>query len=127
MTDDPTTDRIDMASAAGARLKPRPPLSAQEVDPTKLPFGLRSNSFCTIAWMVEPFEAIMVFADPALADRAQEICEAMNTLTTTHRDIDGLSEAIRRWADGAGLSAAIYDEPQEDLSQGVMAVSFEIG
>ena len=107
--------------------EPRPPLSAQEIDPTGLPFGLRSDAFCTTAWIVEPFEAVMVFADPALMDRAQEICEAMSALTTTHRDLDGLTDGINRWAEGAGLSASIFEEPRDELSRGVVAVTFEIG
>ena len=93
----------------------------------RLPFGLRSDAFCTVAWIVDPYEAVMVFADPVLIDRAQEICEEMNAMTTTHRDLDSLVAAVNRWAAAAGLSASIYDEPRDDVSTGVVAVSFEVG
>jgi len=119
--------RPDFASIADARAEPRPPLSAQEIDPTRLPLGERSDSFCSIAWLVDRFEVVMIFGDPALTDREQEICEAMNTLTSTHRSLDELVRGVNRWAEGAGLSASIYDDVDDEDMKGVLAVSFEIG
>jgi hypothetical protein len=75
---------------------------------------------------VEPFEAVMVFADLLLMDRAGLLCEEINVMTTTHRDLDSLSDALKRFADVEGLSVSIYEEPRDDISRGVLAVTFTI-
>jgi hypothetical protein len=108
------------------RSEPRTPLSTQEADPDRLPFGLRSDAICTIPWTVKPFEAVMVFADLLLMDRAGLLCEEINVLTTTHGDLDSLSDALRRLADVEGLTVSIYEEPRDDISRGVLAVTFTI-
>src|SRR5204863_8847127 len=104
------------------RPEPRTPLSTQEADPERLPFGLRSDAICTIPWTVEPFEAVMVFADLLLMDRAGLLCEEINVMTTVHRDLDSLSAAVMHLAEVEGLSASIYEEPRDDISRGVLAV-----
>ena len=110
-----------------ARPEPRPPLSAQEIDPTDLPFGERSDAICTIAWVTDGFEAVQLFINPALMERAEELCEAAQIWTSAHRDLDSLSRAILDYARNEGLSASIYERPPDDPSVGLVAVSFEVG
>ena len=110
-----------------ARPEPRPPLSAQEIDPTALDPDLRSDAICTLAWVTDGYEAVQLFANPALMDRAQTLCEAAQVWTSVHRDLDSLSRAILAYADAEGLSASIYERPPDDLSAGTVAVAFEIG
>jgi hypothetical protein len=110
-----------------ARPEPRPPLSAQEVDPTRLDPDLRSDAICTLAWVTDGFEAVQLFINPALSDRAETLCEAAQVWTSVHRDLDSLSRAILAYADQEGLSASIYEQPRDDLSAGTIAVAFEIG
>jgi hypothetical protein len=122
MSDDPTYPPI-----WDARPEPRPPLSAQEIDPTRLPADLRSDAICTIAWVNDGFQAVQLFINPVLMDRAEDLCETAQIWTSVHRDVDSLSRAILEYARAEGLSASIHEQPPGDLSVGLLAVSFEIG
>lgn len=88
-------------------------------------FG-RDDAACAIAWRVDDYEAIEVYVDPALSDRAAQICESVEVLSAAHRDIDTLSDAIETFAQGESLSASIYDRP-EDAPGGIVAVAFTLG
>jgi hypothetical protein len=99
-----------------------PAVSARD-DPGSI---TRDDAACAMAWQVGDYEVIEVYVDPALADRTDEICTTVEALSGDHRDIDTLSDAIRTFADGASLSASIYDRP-DDAPGGVVAVAFTIG
>jgi hypothetical protein len=107
--------------------EPRPPLSAQEIDPTRLPADVRSDAICTLAWLNDGFQAVQLFINPALMDRAEDLCETAQIWTSASRDVDSLSAAILDYARAEGLSASIHEALPDDLSTGVLAVSFELG
>jgi hypothetical protein len=86
----------------------------------------RDDAACAIAWQVEPYEVIEVYVDPALSDRADDICGTVEALSGAHRDIDTLSDAIQTFAEAESLSASVYEQPQ-DAPAGVVAVAFTIG
>ena len=86
-----------------------------------------TDAACSFAWRADGYEAISVFLDPVLLDRAAAICETVNALGGQHRDIDTLSDAIEQFAGGEGLSASIHEQPRDDLSAGLVAVSFTLG
>ena len=88
---------------------------------------IRDDAACAIPWLGDGFEAVQVYIDPALVDRQAEICSAVDGVCAAHRDIDGLSAAIATYADGAGLSAGIYERPADALSENTVAVVFTIG
>jgi hypothetical protein len=68
-----------------------------------------------------------VYVDPALTDRQAEICQSLEALVDQHEDLDGLSSAVMRYAEGAGLSVGIH-EPQPDASApNVIAIVFALG
>src|SRR2546423_13359843 len=88
---------------------------------------IRSDAACAIPWRADDYEAVQVFLDPALTDRSRELCLLVEGFAGAHRDIDTLSDAILRWSRREGLSAGIYEGPQDDLSAGVVAIAFTIG
>src|SRR3954451_2354104 len=88
---------------------------------------IRDDAACAIPWLQDDFQAIEVFVDPALTDRQAEICEAVNAASAAHQDIDGLSAQILRYAESAGLSAGIYERPEDALTDNIVAVVFPIG
>jgi hypothetical protein len=88
---------------------------------------LHTDAACSVPWLADGFEAISVFVDPVLVDRAPGICETMNALGEQHRDIESLSEAVQTFARGEGLSAAIHERPRDELTAGVVAVSYTLG
>ena len=87
----------------------------------------RSDAACTFAWQRDGFEAVSAYVDPVLLDRASAICETLNGIVATQDDLDGLSDAIHRFAGGEGLSASIHERPPEDPTAGLVAVSFTLG
>ncbi len=89
--------------------------------------GLQSDSACTVPWRADGFEAIQVFVDPALRERAGELCSVVSTWADSHRDLDSLSEAALGYSDAEDLSASIFDNPPDDLSRGTVAIAFTIG
>src|SRR4051812_44934556 len=95
-------------------------------DPSSHPL-IRNDSACAIAWRHDGFEAIEVYVDPALTDREEEICEALNFAAGANDEVDGLSSQIMQYAHGAGLSAGIYERPPDALSADLIAVVFTIG
>ena len=89
--------------------------------------AIRSDAACAVPWVVDGFQAIQVFVDPALTDRANEICATVETVSATNRDLDRLTQAVLRYAEGEGLSASIYEAPDDDISVGNVAIAFTIG
>jgi hypothetical protein len=89
--------------------------------------GLQSDSACTVAWRSDGFEAIQVFVDPALRDRAGELCSVVTQWAAASDDLDGLSEAANRYSDEEALSASIFDNLPDDLSRGTVAIAFTLG
>ncbi len=87
----------------------------------------RDDAACVVPWVADGFQAIEVFVDPAVDDRIASICELATEWSQRHRDVDGLTAAIMDYADGEGLSASIYPEPEGDLSAGVLAVAITAG
>jgi hypothetical protein len=109
------------------RSEPRPPLAVQEVDESTVPFGERSDAICTLAWVADGFEAVQIFVNPALMDRAEALCEEAQVWTTAHRTLESLNRAIQDYARDERLSASVYEGQSDDLSEGVVAVTFEVG
>jgi hypothetical protein len=89
--------------------------------------GPRSDVTCAIPWRADGFEAIEVYLDPALGDRAGEICRTIEGLAGAHRDIDTLSRALLEFGSDEELAVAIHEEPPEAMSVGVVAVAITIG
>ena len=88
---------------------------------------IRGDSACAIAWPHDDFQGIEVYVDPALTDRQAEICQSLEALAGAHDDIDGLSAAVMRYAEGGGLSAGLYERPADTTTAHVVAVVFTIG
>ncbi len=88
---------------------------------------LRSDATCAIAWRVDGYEAILLFVDPVLRDRAGELCAAIEGWSGVHRDLDDLSAEITRYADHERLSVSIYPRPRDELSTGVVAIAVTLG
>jgi hypothetical protein len=89
--------------------------------------GLESDSACTVPWRADGFEAIQVFVDPALRDRAGELCAVVSLWAAAHRDLDSLAGAAMSYSDSEDLSASIFDNPPDELSTGTLAIAFTIG
>lgn len=87
---------------------------------------LRSGATCTMAWRVDGFEAIELFVDPALGDRAAELCAAIEGWSGVHRDLEDLSDEILQYAGHEGLSVGIYPRPRDDVSAGLVAIAITI-
>jgi hypothetical protein len=88
---------------------------------------IRNDAACAIPWVEDGFQAIEVFIDPALTDREAEICDALSALSADNRKMDGLNAAIHAYAQGAGLSAGVYERPPDDLANDSVAVVFTLG
>ncbi len=88
---------------------------------------LRNDASCTIPWRADGFEAISVYVDPAIWDRADEICEVATVWSGAHEDIDGLCRDVMAYADEERLSASIYTDLRDELSEGVVAIAFTVG
>lgn len=82
---------------------------------------------CTFAWRTGSFQAVPVYVDPALADRAASLCEATNGIVTRQDGLQGLSEPLDRFARGEGLRVSIHEEPRDDPSAGLVAIRFALG
>lgn len=82
---------------------------------------------CTFAWRAGSFEALTVYVNPVLDDRAASICETTNGIVARQGDLEGLSQALDRFARGAALSVSMYEEPRDDPSAGLVAISFTLG
>lgn len=89
--------------------------------------GLRSDAACSVPWRADGFEAIQVFVDPALVDRAADLCSLIEQLAATHRRIGPLSDAVIAYADQEELAASVFEEPRDALSVGVVAIAFTAG
>jgi hypothetical protein len=88
---------------------------------------IRSDAACAIPWTADGHQAIQVFVDPAIVDRAGELCARMNDWSSVHRDLDSLSAAVIEYARGEGLSAAVHEDLPDDLSVGTVAIAFTVG
>lgn len=102
-------------------------MTSQPDPPNAFDFPLRSDASCTVPWRADGFEAIEVYVDPAIWDRADELCQAATGWSGAHRDIDGLSRDVMAYADEEHLSASIYTNPRDEMSQGVVALAFTVG
>jgi hypothetical protein len=89
--------------------------------------GLESDSACTVPWRADGFEAIQVFVDPALRDRANELCDLVTTWAGTHRHLDDLVDAAIDYTDEEEISASVHDNLPDDLSSGTVAIAFTLG
>ncbi len=89
--------------------------------------GLQSDAACSVPWRADGFEAIQVFVDPALLDRAADLCGVIEQLAATHRGIDELGDAVIAYADREDLSASVFEDPRDDLSVGTVAIAFTLG
>jgi len=87
----------------------------------------RSDAACSLPWRADGVEAISVFLDPVLLDRATSICETVNGLAGAHGDLDGLIPALETFARAEGLSVSIHERPRDELSAGLVAVAFTLG
>ena len=72
---------------------------------------------CAFARRAGSFEAL----------RAASICEKTNGIVARQDDLEGLSQALDRFARGAALSVSMYEEPRDDPSAGLVAISFTLG
>jgi hypothetical protein len=88
---------------------------------------LRSAATCSIAWRADGFEAIELFVDPALRDRAEELCAAIDGWSGVHRDLDDLSDEILQYADREGLNVGIYPRLRDDMSTGLVEIAISVG
>jgi hypothetical protein len=88
---------------------------------------IRSDAACTIAWRRDGYEAVTVHLDPALIDRASEICGVVEGLTHAHGDSESLGSAILEWTGREDLSASIHEQPRDALSVGLLAVAITLG
>ena len=89
--------------------------------------GLASDAACTVPWQVDGFEAIQVFVDPVLRDRSRQLCDVVTAWAGAHGDLDGLSAAAMQFSEREDVSAAIHENPRDDLSTGVVAIAFTLG
>ncbi len=88
---------------------------------------IQSDAACAIPWPSAGFEAVEVFVDPGLRDRAQDICQTVSALCGQHADIDDLNEAIQDYAARNEMSAGVYERPPDRLSEDIVALTFTIG
>ena len=88
---------------------------------------VESDATCSFAWPHDGFEALSVFIDPALGDRAGDICRTIEAILGNHGDIDTLTDAIQTFADGEQLSASIYERPPDALTSNLVAVALTLG
>lgn len=89
--------------------------------------ALRSDVTCAVPWLADGFEAIQLYVEPVLRDRAEELCAAAEAWSGTHRDIDGLTAAVMRYADEEDLSASIFTRPRDAMSAGLVGIAFTLG
>jgi hypothetical protein len=89
--------------------------------------GLASDAACTVPWRADGYEAIQVFVDPALRDRARELCDLVSAWAGATHDIDALSGAVLGYSNDEELSASVFENPTDELSAGTVAISFTIG
>lgn len=97
-----------------------------DTDPQN-PNATASDVTCTVPWRADGYEAIAVFVDPALRDRADELCAVVSGWAGAHADIDTLSDAIRSFSEREDVSASIFEDPRDALSTGLVAVAFTLG
>ncbi len=86
-----------------------------------------NDAACIVPWVTGDYQAIEIYLDPIVDDRTESICELATAWSATYRDLDSLADAINEYADGEGLSAAIFPRPAGELSEGVVAVSITAG
>jgi hypothetical protein len=88
---------------------------------------VQSDAACSIPWLADGFQAVQVFVDPVLVDRAEDICRTVSGLCGQLQDIDSLSDSIHRFAAGEGLSASVFERPPDALTPDLVAVAFTLG
>jgi hypothetical protein len=85
------------------------------------------QSDVTSPWVTDGFQAVQLYLDPALRDEAAEYCRTLDLLCGGNRNVDSLSQAVLEYFRAQGLSASVYERPQDDLSEGVIAVAVTPG
>lgn len=98
-----------------------------DTDPIADDQGVHSDAACTIPWRADGHEAIQVFLDPALADRAADLCMTVAGWAAAIRDLDSLTTTVMDYARHEGLSPSIHEEPPDELSRGTVAIAFTLG
>lgn len=88
---------------------------------------IQTDAACAIPWRADGFEAVEVFVDTAVRDRAEAICRTLSGLCGEHADIDSLNAAIHDYAARNELSAGVYERPPDRLSEDIVAVTFTLG
>ena len=88
---------------------------------------IQTDAACSIPWLTGGFQAVEVFVDPALRDRAPDICQTLSGLCTEHDDLDALNGSIQYYAERNEMSAGVYERPPDRLPEDVVAVAFTLG
>jgi hypothetical protein len=82
-----------------------------------------SDVICTVPWGGRGFHAIEVYADPALLDRADELCGTVGDWAESNEDADSMVSTVLAYSGDEDITAAILEDP-EDPSTGVMTIAF---
>ena len=90
---------------------------------------MRSDAACSIPWRADGYEAILVYVDPAIRERAEDICMTIEGLAGRHADVDTLTGAVLRWTESNQdrLSASVIREPRDAMSEGLLAIAITLG
>jgi hypothetical protein len=91
------------------------------------PRAAQDNPTCAVPWVHKGYQAIEVWVDPAIGDRATEVCEAVNAASGASQDVDELTETAFRALETLGLSPSLYERPPDDISTGVLAIGVTAG
>ncbi|HEX5450748.1 MAG TPA: hypothetical protein VFW86_00025 [Candidatus Limnocylindrales bacterium] len=88
---------------------------------------IQGDAACTIPWQADDYQAVALYIDPALDERMPAICQTVSGLCGQHADIDTLIGAIKVFCSDEELSPTFYEQPDEALSPGLLAVAFTLG
>jgi hypothetical protein len=88
---------------------------------------VQSDAACSIAWLNDGFQAVQIFVDPVLTDRAEEICRTISGLCGQRQDLRSLTESVHAFAAGEGLSASVFERPPDALTPDLVAIAFTLG
>ena len=89
--------------------------------------AIPSDAACTVPWVQDGFQAVQVFVDPVMIDLAAEICALVEAISADTQKVDQLSERLISYGREQGWSFSIYEDPRDDISQGVVAVAVTPG
>jgi hypothetical protein len=91
------------------------------------PNAAADNPNCAIPWVHDGYTAIEVYIDPAVGDRAPQVCEAVNAASGGSIHVDVLAETAFRALERLNLSPTLYDDPPDRLSSGMLAFGVTVG